>query len=44
MNYLKELMKLLMKGKFCNLSKINPKYCEEKQAEHKKGAKVTKKK
>jgi hypothetical protein len=33
-----------MKGIFFMFSKINPKYCEEKQAESKKQGKVTKKK
>ena len=41
--YLKKLMKSLMKGIILIFSKINPKYCEEKLAEAKKGGKAKKK-
>jgi len=36
-------MKSLMKGIILIFSKINPKYCEEKLAEAKKGGKAKKK-
>ena len=36
-------MKLSMKGQFIYFSKLNPKYCEDKLTEAKKGGKSKKK-